>query len=324
MKKHIIIITTGGTIAMREDSETKKLVPTVSGKELVQAIPQLEKYAEIEIVEFSNKPSGHMTICDMFALSKKIDQLAKNENIDGFVVTHGTDTLEETAFFLKISLKTEKTVCVTGAMKGFGEQGYDGYGNILTSVRVAASNEFLNEGVLVCFNEKIYDPEDVTKTHTINNDTFKSLEWGPLGVVYADEIYLKRHAKIRKKIHTDAIESDVWLIKCYSGMDGKLCEIAKENNAKGVVVEGLGCGNVPPLVKEGIIKLRKAGIPVVLSTRVYTGLIKEEYGYDGSAASMKDFGIILSGNLSSIKARILLSLTLGKTNDNEEIKKYFK
>lgn len=324
MKKHIIVITTGGTIAMKEDPISKKLVPAVSGKDLVKAIPELEKYAELEVFEFSNKPSGHMTIEDMFMLSKKIDKLSENKKVDGFVVTHGTDTLEETAFFLKVSLKTEKPVCVTGAMKGCKEQGYDGYGNILTSVRTAVCDEALNKGVFVCFNEKIYDPEDVTKTHTTSNDTFKSLEWGPLGVVYSDEIYFSRYPKRREKIYTNSIKSDVWIIKCYSGMDGKLCTLAKENKADGVIIEGLGCGNVPPLCKEGIINLRKAGIPVVLATRVITGLIKEEYGYDGSAASMKEYGIILARNLSSIKARILLSLALGKTNDIEEIKKYFK
>ena len=324
MKKHIIVITTGGTIAMKEDPVTKKLIPAVSGKDLIDAIPEIGKYAKLDIIEFSNKPSGYMTIEDMFELSKKIDELAVNKNIDGFVITHGTDTLEETAFFLSVSLQTEKPVCVTGAMKGAAEVGYDGYGNILSSIRTAACDETYGKGVLVCFNEKIYNPEDVTKTHTTCNDTFKSPEWGPIGVVYSDEIYFSRTHKRRMKIHSDSIKKDVWIIKCYSGMDGKLCKLAKENNASGVVIEGLGCGNVPPLCKDGIIELRKAGIPVVLATRVHTGLIKEEYGYDGSAMSMKEFGIILSRNLSSVKARVLLALALGKTDDIEEIRKYFK
>ena len=139
--KKILVITTGGTIAMKKDRETGGLMPAVSGKDLAAAVPGLAHYADVDVLEFSNKPSGWMTAADMFELSKLIDRLADTDQADGFVITHGTDTLEETAFFLEAVLKTENPVCVTGAMRGASALSADGPANILAAVRTAASDD---------------------------------------------------------------------------------------------------------------------------------------------------------------------------------------
>ncbi len=323
MKKEIMIITTGGTIAMRKDEKTGGLVPAVSGEELAAAIPGLSDRANVEIKEFSNIPSGWMTDKQMLALSNMIDTMAEKKEADGFVVTHGTDTLEETAFFLEMTLKTELPVCVTGAMRGGAELSADGPENILSAVRIAAEDQTKQMGVVVCLSDRIYSALDVTKVHTTNTDTFRDLNYGPLGHVYGKTIIYGRKPVSHKKIYPSKIEDSVWIIPAWSGMDGEIVRAA-EGRAKGVVIDGLGAGNVPPKCKEAIFELRKAGIPVVLTTRVPTGSITEDYSYDGSALSMKDSGIILGGELTPWKARLLLAMALGETKDNEKIREYFK
>lgn len=323
MKKHIIVITTGGTIAMKQDKKTGGLIPAVSGTDLMEAVPDIATWADIDVVEFSNIPSGWMTLDHMARLSRLIEELAKKENVDGFVVTHGTDTLEETAYFLDISLQTEKPVCITGAMRGAGEKGSDGAINILSAIRVAADDQTKGMGVTVCLNETIYAARSVTKGHTTHVNTFQDGNYGPLGYVYRKEIHYGRRPLSQKKVKTTAPEEDVWILPAWSGMNEKSIDAAMKE-AKGVIIEGLGCGNVPPLCKKGILRLRKAGIPVILTTSVPTGAIQEEYSYDGSLRSMRDAGVISGGDLSPKKARIALALLLGHTRNTEEIRSYFE
>lgn len=324
MKKHIIVITTGGTIAMKKDPETGGLVPAVSGEDLAAAVPGLSDWADVSVVEFSNVPSGWMSAEKMFDLSHLIDKLSEEGKADGFVVTHGTDTLEETAFFLDMSLKTEKPVCVTGAMRGASELSADGPENILSAVRTAADDMSKGMGVLVCLQDRIYAAKDVTKSHTTNPDTFRDLNYGPLGAVYGKEIIYGRRPMPHARLHPETIEPNVWLISAWSGMDGEIVKCAGKAGVKGVVIDGLGCGNVPPLCRKEILALRKQGIPVVLTTRVPSGSVMQEYSYEGSALSMKESGIILGGDLSGWKARLLLVLALGEINENERLQEIFE
>lgn len=322
-RKHITVITTGGTIAMREDAKTGGLVPAVSGADLLEAIPAIASVADVDVVEFSNIPSGWMTVECMAKLARLIDELAEKRNTQGFVVTHGTDTLEETAYFLETTLRTHCPVCVTGAMRGAGEAGYDGGVNILDAIRVATDDCSKEMGVTVCLNRKIYAARGVTKMHTTDVDTFRDLNCGPLGMVYGDKVMYERKPMKYQKVKVVYPETEVWILSVWSGMSEKSIEVAG-NGAKGVIINGLGCGNVPPFCKKGIEDLCRIGIPVVLATSVPAGRVQEEYGYDGSARSMRKAGIILAGDLTAKKARILLSLLLGQTNDLEEIRSYFE
>ena len=233
--KKILVITTGGTIAMKKDRETGGLMPAVSGKDLAAAVPGLAHYADLDVLEFSNKPSGWMTAADMFELSKLIDRLADTDQADGFVITHGTDTLEETAFFLEAVLKTEKPVCVTGAMRGASALSADGPANILAAVRTAASDDSIGKGVTVCLGDRIYAAWDVTKVHTTNPDTFRDLHYGPIGTVYGSRVEYGRIPVKHKKIHTDRIEENIWIITCWSGMDGGIV-YGTEGKAAGFVI----------------------------------------------------------------------------------------
>ena len=179
-------------------------------------------------------------------------------------------------------------------------------------------------GVLVCLQDRIYAAKDVTKSHTTNPDTFRDLNYGPLGAVYGKEIIYGRRPMPHARLHPETIEPNVWLISAWSGMDGEIVKCAGKAGVKGVVIDGLGCGNVPPLCRKEILALRKQGIPVVLTTRVPSGSVMQEYSYEGSALSMKESGIILGGDLSGWKARLLLVLALGETNENERLQEIFE
>lgn len=318
--KKIILLTTGGTIAMKKDEVTGGLVPAVSGKDLAAAVPGLASVADVKVEAISNIPSGHMTLQHMWKLSQRIDELSK-EDVDGFVVTHGTDTLEETAFFLDATLHTEKPVCVTGAMRGASETSADGPGNILSAIRIAASEEAKGMGVLVSLMDRIYSAWDVTKFHSTNPDTFRDLSYGPLGTVYPKEIIFARKPMTHIKIHPNHVDSKVWILPTWSGMDGEILSCMKSANLDGLVIDSLGCGNVPPKLKEEIMEWGKTDISLLLTTRVTTGSVEEEYSYDGSALSMKEAELILGGSLSAWKARILLTLALSVSKDKKEVQK---
>lgn len=321
--KKIVVITTGGTIAMKYDAASKGLVPAVSGEDLIEAVPALKDIAVVEVVEFSNVPSGHMTPQMMFQLAALIDQYAGDETVDGFVVTHGTDTQEETAYMLSLVTKTMKPICITGAMRGASETGPDGAANILAAVMTAASDEAAGKGVLLVFNDEIHAAAEVTKTHTTSCSTFHSPGWGPLGHVYFDRVVFRRKPANLEKICPPLLTEAVYLLKTYAGMDDYLFKVLADKQISGLVVEALGCGNVPPAVKCGIEYVRSRGIPVVLATRVHTGRVVPVYSYLGSARSMENSKLILAGELTGPKARIKLMLALGLTGDVDELQKYF-
>lgn len=321
--KRIIVITTGGTIAMRYDDRVKGLVPAVSGRDLIEAVPALRCVAEVEIVEFSNIPSGYITPRDMFRLAKMTEELAEREDVYGIVVTHGTDTIEETAYMLDLTVRTIKPICITGAMRGASDTSPDGPGNILAAVKTAASHDAVGAGVLVVLNDEIHAAAEVVKTHTTNVKTFISPYWGPLGRVYADKVVFKYHPLRCQKILADDVKDNVHLLKVVAGMDEFLFQYMAQQRVAGVVVEAFGCGNVPPAVKRGIELLRQQDIPVVLASRTHAGRIAPMYSYEGSAASMLPCGVILSGDLSGAKARIKLMLALADATGEKELSAYF-
>lgn len=321
--KHVIVITTGGTIAMKYDKATGGLIPAVSGADLLEAVPALKNSAKVEVVEYSNVPSGHITPEMMFSLGKFVDEKAAQADIAGIVITHGTDTLEETAYLLDLMLKTCKPVCITGAMRGATDMSWDGPGNILAAVQTAISESAIGQGVLVVLNNQIHAAREVTKTHAVDTDTFASPWWGPIGYVYADAAVIRRHSLCLEKICTETLVPDVYLIKCAAGMDEYLFECLRKKPAAGIVVEAFGCGNVPPAVKHGIELCRKAEIPVVIASRTYAGCVVPAYSYEGSAGSMLSCGVILANELTGQKARIKLMLALGLTKDNKELTKLF-
>jgi len=319
-KKKIAVIFTGGTISMTVNKDTNAATPSLSSGDIMSLVRHIKDFAEVELIDFSAIPGPHMTPEKMMELKTLTQKQCERSDIAGVVITHGTDNLEETAYLLNLTLNTPKPVVVTGSMRNASELGYDGPSNLASAILTAISDDSQNRGVLVVLNDEINDAREVTKTHTMSLDTFKSLEFGPLGIVDSNHvIYYRNQTFASSYINTDTIVSDVALIKVAAGMDDRVLNFLVSEGVKGIVVEGMGRGNVPPEMMSGIRKAVAAGIPVVLVSRNPLGRIMPSYGYDGGGLDLKNAGVILVRNLNGQKARIALMLALATTGDIGEI-----
>lgn len=241
--KKILVLHTGGTIAMSAD-EDGAVAPTdqnpMAGFEKL-----FDNQLIIESEEFANLPSPHITPAVMLNLKNRIQQ-AEEDGIDGVVVTHGTDTLEETAYFLDLTLPNNIPVVVTGAMRSSNEIGADGLHNLISAVWTAASDDAHDKGVLVVMNDEIHTARYVTKTHTTNVATFRTPTFGPIGLVSKHNANFFQEL-IRSEIcDIKTLVEPVYLLKVYAGMDGTLFDAINQPNTKGLVIEALGAGNLPP------------------------------------------------------------------------------
>lgn len=324
MKKKIAIVFTGGTISMKVDPSLNAAIPSMSSEEIMAKVTNIEKFAEVEIVKFSNIPGPHMTLAKMLDLSNIIKDLSNRSDINGIVVTHGTDTLEETAYFLDLTLETKKPIIVVGAMRNGSELGYDGPSNIASAICTALSPDAANRGVLVVLNNEVNAAREVTKTNTLALNTFKSPEFGPLGIVDNDEVIFYRDCKPHEIMPINNVSTKVGLIKCGVDMDSSLINYMIDNKYNGIVLEGMGRGNIPPLMVDGVIRAYKNNIPIVLVSRCHTGRVLDTYGYEGAGKTLTDAGIILGFNLPGQKARIKLIVSLCYTNKYTEIKEIFE
>lgn len=323
-KKTILIIFTGGTISMEKNSQTSKATIRDNQKELIDNISSELKNINLVSEFFSLKPSPSITPDDMFQLAKLTQRKLEQDGIDGVVITHGTDTLEESAYFLDLYLETKKPVVFTGSMRNFSELGFDGLSNLVSSILVAASDQSKRMGVLVCLNDEINSAAEVTKTHTLALDTFKSLEFGPIGIVEQDNVlyYRETHHK-SYLLQPTVIEPLVEIVKVYSGSSSVILNSLIDHGTKGIVLEALGRGNVPPQMVPGIQRAIENNIPVLITSRCPKGRVLDSYGYEGGGHHLKQLGVIFTENLNSQKARIQLILALGITHDVEIIKSYF-
>ena len=302
--KRILAIHTGGTISMsesdgvvREGAEN----PLNIGGHLIDDVNTDEIYP-------IKKPSPHITVDDMNELRKII--LDKQWDYDGFVITHGTDTLEETAYFLDITLDVRPPVVVTGAMRSSNEIGSDGMYNYLSSIRVAADTESENRGVLVVFNDEIHTSHSVTKTHTSNIATFQSPNHGPVGFLTKEKVYY--HHPVKPQMKFDEVDTDmkVGLIKSHVGLDETFFNALTEADYDGLIIEAMGQGNVPPGAMPALERLLEAGIVTVIVSRSFNGIVGGYYDYRGGGYELKSKGIIFSNGLNGQKARLKLLLAL--------------
>ncbi|SHF00323.1 L-asparaginase [Thermoanaerobacter uzonensis DSM 18761] len=320
----IVIIFTGGTISMKNDPNLNAAIPSLSGNEILKMVPNIKENSQIEIIQFGNFPSPHLTPELLVNLKLEVENVIKKQQVKGVVITHGTDTIEETAYFLDLTINSEKPIVLTGTMKNSSEIGYDGPSNLIASVITASSEKAKNKGVLVVFNNEIHAARDVTKTHTSSIDTFKSLETGPIGVVDNNRAYFYRNIETRDYIPVDHLEPRVSLLKVAFGMDDKIIRFLVNSGEKGIIIEGTGRGNVPPKLAEGIEYAISKGVIVVLVSRCPMGRVDASYGYKGGGKHLKSLGVIFGDNLSGQKARIKLMAALAYSNNYNEIKKMFE
>ncbi len=307
--KRIVIVTTGGTIAMRTDAEAGGAVPSLGAADLAAAIPSA--LAAIRTEEFCNLPSAHFTVEQIWALSRRVAELVADEDVDAVIVTHGTDTMEESAYLCDLTIDSSKPIVLTGAMRTASEIGYEGYANLAAAVRAAASEDACGLGTLVVMNDEIHAARDVTKTHTTALDTFQSREYGPLGFVDYGGVVIGRKPLLREFIPATRLEPSVHLLKLTVGMGTELLELVVQAKTRGVVLEGLGGGRVPPQWLATMARTVQQGIPIVVTARVGAGRTMDRYGYAGAHRDLVQSGCWFAHGLNGQKARIKLMAALG-------------
>ncbi|ADC51105.1 L-asparaginase [Alkalihalophilus pseudofirmus OF4] len=319
--KKILVLHTGGTIAMQED-EHGAVTPNLVNP-LYSTIESLSSIASVVVDDYLNIPSPHMTPSLMVDLAKRLKERVQNDSLDGIVVTHGTDTLEETAYLLDLVLNIENPVVVTGAMRSSNELGSDGPHNLISAVKTAASDEAYGKGVLVVLNDEIHTAKNVTKTHSSNIATFQSPQYGPIGIVTKRGVNFHHTLSHRECHPVDSLTKKVSLLKTYAGMEADIVEAVADAGINGLVIEAFGQGNVPPAIMPALDRLIKKQIPVVLVSRCYSGVVQDTYGYDGGGRTLKDLGVIFTNGLNGQKARLKLMVALELTTDNEQLQQIF-
>ncbi|HDI0243243.1 TPA: asparaginase [Staphylococcus aureus] len=320
--KHLLVIHTGGTISMSQDQSNKVVTNDINPISMHQDV--INQYAQIDELNPFNVPSPHMTIQHVKQLKDIILEAVSNKYYDGFVITHGIDTLEETAFLLDLILGIEQPVVITGAMRSSNEIGSDGLYNYISAIRVASDEKARHKGVMVVFNDEIHTARNVTKTHTSNTNTFQSPNHGPLGVLTKDRVQF-HHMPYRQQALENVNEKlNVPLVKAYMGMPGDIFSFYSREGIDGMVIEALGQGNIPPSALEGIQQLVSLNIPIVLVSRSFNGIVSPTYAYDGGGYQLAQQGFIFSNGLNGPKARLKLLVALSNNLDKAEIKSYFE
>jgi L-asparaginase len=306
----LLLLATGGTISMRRDADAGGAIPRLTGQEILEAVPGIDRIAELEVREFGRFPGPHMTIERMWELRAAIlDGFA--QGIDGVVVTHGTDTVEETAYLLDRSLPAEVPVVITGAMRNASELSWDGPANLMSAAEVAAAPEARGRGTMVVMDDEIVQGAEVVKTHTEQAGTFRSPNWGPLGITDQGRALFYRESRRRPALAPRHPVMPVDLIKIVAGADARLVEASLDSGANAIVLEAMGRGNVPPAVLPGIRRWIDAGRPVVVATRSSRGRVLDTYAYEGGGHQLREMGCIFADHLTGQQARIELILALG-------------
>ena len=320
--KHLLVIHTGGTISMSQDQSNKVVTNDINPISMHQDV--INQYAQIDELNPFNVPSPHMTIQHVKQLKDIILEAVTNKYYDGFVITHSTDTLEETAILLDLILGIEQPVVITGAMRSSNEIGSDGLYNYISAIRVASDEKARHKGVMVVFNDEIHTARNVTKTHTSNTNTFQSPNHGPLGVLTKDRVQFHHMPYRQQALENVNDKLNVPLVKAYMGMPGDIFSFYSREGIDGMVIEALGQGNIPPSALEGIQQLVSLNIPIVLVSRSFNGIVSPTYAYDGGGYQLAQQGFIFSNGLNGPKARLKLLVALSNNLDKAEIKSYFE
>ncbi|EAK3363018.1 TPA: type II asparaginase [Campylobacter jejuni] len=324
-KSRIAILGTGGTIAGFIDSTiatTGYTAGVIDIDVLIKAVPQIRDLADISWEQIANIDSSNM--CDeiWLRLAKKIAKLFA-EGIDGVVITHGTDTMEETAYFLNLTIKSDKPVVLVGAMRPSTAISADGPKNLYNAVALVANKEAKNKGVMVAINDKILSARGVVKTHSLNVDAFSSPDFGDLGYIVDGKVFFYNNVT---KAHTKNAPFDVSKLTSLPKVDilysysndgsGVAAKALFEHGTKGIVVAGSGAGSIHKNQKDVLKELLKKGLKVVVSSRVVAGCV-------AVSDSDEKLGFISAEDLNPQKARVLLILALTKTSDPKKIQEYF-
>jgi L-asparaginase len=325
---HVMILATGGTIAGTGATATTTVgytAATIGVEALIAAVPELAKVARVSGEQVFQIASENMTPDNWLRLGRRVNELLARDDVAGVVITHGTDTLEETAYFLDLVVKSAKPIVLVGAMRPATAISADGPMNLYNAVALAASREAVGRGVLVCMNDRIDAARDVTKTNTVALDTFRSPELGVLGMMEGGRPAFYRTAD---RAHTTATEFDikdlrelpkVGIALAYAGSGRIAIDAMVAAGVKGIVNAGVGDGSLSVEARAALVEARAKGIVVVRASRIPGGAVARNGEADDEAL---DF--VVADNLSPQKARILLALALTRTTDTREIQRMFR
>jgi len=319
MPKKILVLHTGGTISMQADASGA--VVTSQENPMNHVSNPLEG-VEVHALDFFNLPSPHIKPKHMLALYQKIKE--ESDNYDGFVITHGTDTLEETAYFLDTMEVPHKPIVLTGAMRSSNELGSDGVYNYLSALRVASDDKAADKGVLVVMNDEIHAAKYVTKTHTTNVSTFQTPTHGPLGLIMKHEILYFKTAEPRVRFDLDKIQGLVPIIPVYAGMTEELLDLLPVDQLDGLIIQAFGAGNVPKETAQKLNALIQEGLPIALVSRCFNGIAEPVYAYEGGGVCLQNAGVFFVKELNAQKARLKLLIAINAGLRGDELRAYME
>lgn len=319
MPKKILVLHTGGTISMQADDSGA--VVTSQDNPMNHVSNPLEG-VEVHALDFFNLPSPHIKPKHMLALYQKIKEEATN--YDGVVITHGTDTLEETAYFLDTMEVPNMPIVLTGAMRSSNELGSDGVYNYLSALRVASDDKAADKGVLVVMNDEIHAAKYVTKTHTTNVSTFQTPTHGPLGLIMKHEILYFKTAEPRVRFDLDRIQGLVPIIPVYAGMTEELLDLLPVDQLDGLIIQAFGAGNVPKETSQKLNALIQEGLPIALVSRCFNGVAEPVYAYEGGGVCLQKAGVFFVKELNAQKARLKLLIAINAGLTGEELRAYME
>ena len=324
---NVTILATGGTIAgtgATSNTTVGYTAAKIGVDQLIEAVPELKKVAEVKGEQVFQIASENMNNDYWLKLAKRVNELLAQSDVDGIVITHGTDTIEETAYFLNLVVKSRKPVVIVGAMRPSTAISADGPINLYNAVILAGSKEAVGKGVLVTLNDQINGARDVTKTNTANADTFRNWELGFLGYMQGGKPYFYRQSTRKHTVETefDVAKLDVLpqvdIVYGYANMNRVALDAFVAAGAKGIVHAGVGDGSLANQVKPALTEVRKNGVIIVRSSRVGSGIVARN-----GEANDDELDFVVSDTLNPQKARILLMLALTKTRDTKEIQRMF-
>jgi L-asparaginase len=306
----VVVLSTGGTIMARADPDTGKLVPAVSAGELVEMMAWPEAPA-LEVEDFTSVPSWDLHGDLALRLARRAREHAARGDVDGVVVPHGTDTMEENVYLADLLLGAEATpVVFTGAQRAASEPDADGPANLRSAIRVATTPAARGRGATICFAGEVHAAREVRKVHTSALRAFDSPGYGPIGHVDGEVVAFRRGAERRAAFDPERLETRVDLVRLYAGADARFVRAAVESGTRAIVLEATGRGNANDAVVDGVREAVAAGVTVVVCSRAAAGRVEPAYGR-GGGADLAEAGALFAGDLAGPKARILLQVALG-------------
>ncbi|WP_337969916.1 asparaginase [Virgibacillus salexigens] len=319
-KKKVVLIATGGTIASRKRADSGLLESgVISGEEIVE-LCDIPGYIDVEVESLFQKASMHILFEDLLELKNRIDYQLAKDDVSGVVVTQGTDTLEESSYFINLITNHKKPIVFTGSQRSPGEVGTDAFINIKHAILTSCSEDLNDVGVVVVFNERIFHSRYVKKEHASNIQGFNSFGFGYLGIIDNETVHMFQKP-LENEFYPISISTTlptIDIIKCYMGANDRFLKASREAGVDGIILEGVGRGQVTPNMMAEIAHCIQKGIYVVITTSAVEGEVYTTYDYEGSTFDLKKAGVILGRDYDSKKARIRLMVGIASKHMNME------